>query len=121
MKLNKTDAERYLLLMHQIRTFEEQAEKSYMTGKIHGTIHLSIGQEVSAVGSFGTLDPTDYIIGHHRGHGLTIARGADLNLMTAELYGKANGYCRGRGGSMHIAYVKTGNLGANGVVVGGIP
>jgi pyruvate dehydrogenase E1 component alpha subunit len=121
MKLTKNDAERYLLQMHQIRAFEEQAEKSYMAGKIHGTMHLSIGQEGSAVGSISTLEPTDYIIGHHRGHGLTIAKGADLNLMMAEFYGKANGYCRGRGGSMHIADVKGGNLGANGVVGGGLP
>jgi pyruvate dehydrogenase E1 component alpha subunit len=67
------------------------------------------------------LEPTDYIIGHHRGHGLCIAKGADLNLMMAEFYGKANGYCRGRGGSMHIADIQGGNLGANGVVGGGIP
>jgi pyruvate dehydrogenase E1 component alpha subunit len=107
--------------MYQVRAFEEQAEKSYMAGKIHGTMHLSIGQEASAVGSISTLEPTDFIIGHHRGHGLCIAKGADLNLMMAEFYGKANGYCRGRGGSMHIADVQGGNLGANGVVGGGIP
>jgi TPP-dependent pyruvate/acetoin dehydrogenase alpha subunit len=121
MTLTKEQAERYLLQMYQIRAFEEQAEKSYMAGKIHGTMHLSIGQEASAVGSISTLEPTDFIIGHHRGHGLTIAKGADLNLMMAEFYGKENGYCRGRGGSMHIADVKGGNLGANGVVGGGIP
>ncbi|RLD01983.1 MAG: pyruvate dehydrogenase (acetyl-transferring) E1 component subunit alpha [Chloroflexota bacterium] len=107
--------------MYQVRAFEEQAEKSYMAGKIHGTMHLSIGQEASAVGSISTLDPTDFIIGHHRGHGLCIAKGADLNLMMAEFYGKENGYCRGRGGSMHIADIAGGNLGANGVVGGGIP
>ncbi|MGB2964696.1 MAG: thiamine pyrophosphate-dependent dehydrogenase E1 component subunit alpha [Anaerolineales bacterium] len=121
MALTKEMAEGYLLQMYQIRAFEEQAEKSYLAGKIHGTLHLSIGQEASAVGSISTLEPTDYIIGHHRGHGLCIAKGADLNLMMAELYGKENGYCRGRGGSMHIADVAGGNLGANGVVGGGIP
>ncbi|MBN2044551.1 MAG: thiamine pyrophosphate-dependent dehydrogenase E1 component subunit alpha [Anaerolineales bacterium] len=121
MKITKQQAEDYLLQMYQIRAFEEQAEKSYMAGKIHGTMHLSIGMEASAVGSISTLEPTDFIIGHHRGHGLTIAKGADLNLMMAEFYGKANGYCRGRGGSMHIADVEGGNLGANGVVAGGIP
>jgi len=121
MTLTKEQAVEYLLQMYQIRAFEEQAEKSYMAGKIHGTMHLSIGQEASAVGSISTLEPSDYIIGHHRGHGLTIAKGADLNLMMAEFYGKENGYCRGRGGSMHIADVKGGNLGANGVVGGGIP
>ena len=121
MTITKEQAADYLLQMYQIRAFEEQAEKSYMAGKIHGTMHLSIGQEASAVGSISTLDPDDFIIGHHRGHGLTIAKGADLNLMMAEFYGKENGYCRGRGGSMHIADVKGGNLGANGVVGGGIP
>ena len=121
MALTKEMAEQYLLQMYQIRAFEEQAEKSYMAGKIHGTMHLSIGQEASAVGSISTLEPTDFIIGHHRGHGLCIAKGADLNLMMAEFYGKENGYCRGRGGSMHIADVAGGNLGANGVVGGGIP
>lgn len=121
MALTKEKAEHYLLQMYQIRAFEEQAEKSYMAGKIHGTMHLSIGQEASAVGSISTLEPKDFIIGHHRGHGLCIAKGADLNLMMAEFYGKENGYCRGRGGSMHIADVDGGNLGANGVVGGGIP
>ncbi len=121
MEITKQQAEDYLLQMYQIRAFEEQAEKSYMAGKIHGTMHLSIGMEASAVGSISTLEESDFIIGHHRGHGLTIAKGADLNLMMAEFYGKANGYCRGRGGSMHIADVAGGNLGANGVVGGGIP
>lgn len=121
MKITKAEAKDYLLQMYQIRAFEEQAEKSYMAGKIHGTMHLSIGQEASAVGSISTLEESDFIIGHHRGHGLTIAKGADLNLMMAEFYGKENGYCRGRGGSMHIADVAGGNLGANGVVGGGIP
>jgi len=121
MTLSKENAADYLLQMYQVRAFEEQAEKSYMAGKIHGTMHLSIGQEASAIGSISTLEPTDFIIGHHRGHGLCIAKGADLNLMMAEFYGKENGYCRGRGGSMHIADVAGGNLGANGVVGGGIP
>ena len=121
MSLSKEEAQEYLLQMYQIRAFEEQAENSYMAGKIHGTMHLSIGQEASAVGSISTLEDTDYIIGHHRGHGLCIAKGADLNLMMAEFYGKSVGYCRGRGGSMHIADIEGGNLGANGVVGGGLP
>ena len=107
--------------MYLIRAFEEQAEKSYMEGKIHGTMHLSIGQEASAVGSMSTINPDDLILAHHRGHGLCISKGADLNLMMAEFYGKEVGYCRGRGGSMHIADVAGGNLGANGVVGGGLP
>ncbi|HKJ27748.1 MAG TPA: thiamine pyrophosphate-dependent dehydrogenase E1 component subunit alpha [Anaerolineales bacterium] len=121
MEITKAQAEQFLLQMYQIRAFEEQAEKSYMAGKIHGTMHLSIGQEASAVGSVSALNPDDYILSTHRGHGHCIAKGADLQLMMAEFYGKANGYCRGRGGSMHIADVASGNLGANGVVGGGIP
>ena len=121
MDLSKELAKYYLLQMYQIRAFEEQAEKSYMAGKIHGTMHLSIGQEASAVGSVNALNPDDYILSTHRGHGHCIAKGADLNLMMAEFFGKANGYCRGRGGSMHIADLASGNLGANGVVGGGIP
>jgi TPP-dependent pyruvate/acetoin dehydrogenase alpha subunit len=121
MELSKDTALHYLLQMCQIRAFEEQAEQSYMAGKVHGTMHLSIGQEASAVGSLAALQPTDYILSNHRGHGHCIAKGADLNIMMAEFYGKANGYCRGRGGSMHIADVASGNLGANGVVGGGIP
>ena len=121
MEISKESASQYLLQMCQIRAFEEQAEKSYMAGKIHGTMHLSIGQEASAVGSLAALRPDDYILSTHRGHGHCIAKGADLNIMMAEFYGKANGYCRGRGGSMHIADVASGNLGANGVVGGGIP
>ena len=119
--ISKAEAAEMLRLMYATRAFEEQAEKSYMMGKIHGTMHLSIGQEASAVGSISTLDPDDYILGHHRGHALCIAKGADLNLMMAEFYGKEAGYCRGRGGSMHIADVAGGNLGANGVVGGGLP
>ena len=121
MEMSKETAMHYLLQMCQIRAFEEQAEKSYMAGKIHGTMHLSIGQEASAVGTLAALAPDDYILSTHRGHGHCIAKGADLNIMMAEFYGKANGYCRGRGGSMHIADVASGNLGANGVVGGGIP
>ena len=119
--VSKAEAAEMLRLMYETRAFEEQAEKSYMMGKIHGTMHLSIGQEASAIGSISTLEPDDYILGHHRGHWLCIAKGADLNLMMAEFYGKEVGYCRGRGGSMHIADVSSGNLGANGVVGGGIP
>lgn len=121
MSVDKVKAAEMLRLMYETRAFEEQAEKSYMMGKIHGTMHLSIGQEASAIGSISTLEPDDYILGHHRGHGLCIAKGADLNLMMAEFYGKEVGYCRGRGGSMHIADVAGGNLGANGVVGGGLP
>src|SRR5512134_2247178 len=107
--------------MCEIRHFEEKAEELYTRGLVHGTMHLSIGQEASPVGSIAALQPDDLIIHHHRGHGQTIAKGADLTLMMAEFLGKEAGYCRGRGGSMHIADIAGGNLGATGVVGGGIP
>jgi acetoin:2,6-dichlorophenolindophenol oxidoreductase subunit alpha len=104
-----------------IRQFEEGAEESYTRGLIHGTMHLSIGQEASAIGSTMMLRKTDYITSTHRGHGHCIGKGADPKLMFAEFFGKEEGYCRGRGGSMHIADAESGNLGANGIVAGGIP
>ncbi len=107
--------------MYLTRYFEEKAEALYALGKVHGTMHLSIGQEASAVGACLALRPEDYILSNHRGHGHCIAKGADLKRMMAEFLGKEIGYCRGRGGSMHIADVEGGNLGANGVVGGGLP
>lgn len=107
--------------MHLIRAFEEKAETLYALGKIHGTMHLSIGQEAAAVGACLALRPDDYILSTHRGHGHCIAKGAEPQLMMAEFFGKEVGYCRGRGGSMHIADVAGGNLGANGIVAGGLP
>ncbi|VDC33638.1 thiamine pyrophosphate-dependent dehydrogenase E1 component subunit alpha [Pseudogemmobacter humi] len=107
--------------MYLIRRFEEGAEQSYMRGLIHGTMHLSIGQEASAMASCIELSDQDKITSTHRGHGHCIAKGADVGRMFAEFFGKETGYCHGRGGSMHIADVKTGNLGANGIVGGGIP
>ncbi|NTU74862.1 MAG: thiamine pyrophosphate-dependent dehydrogenase E1 component subunit alpha [Anaerolineaceae bacterium] len=107
--------------MYQTRYFEENAESLYTRGLVHGTMHLSIGMEASPIGSIATLEEEDYIIHHHRGHGHTIAKGADLTLMMAEFLGKEAGYCRGRGGSMHIADVPGRNLGATGIVGGGIP
>ena len=110
-----------LTRMHLIRKFEETAEASYMRGLIHGTMHLSIGQEASAVGAILPLRRDDYILSTHRGHGHCLAKGADPALMLAEFFGKENGYCHGRGGSMHIADIEGGNLGANGIVAGGLP
>jgi len=107
--------------MYLIRRFEEGAEQAYMRGLIHGTMHLSIGQEASAVGICVALTDADQITSTHRGHGHCIAKGADPRLMFAEFFGKEAGYCRGRGGSMHIADVSKGNLGANGIVGGGLP
>ncbi len=107
--------------MYLIRKFEEGAEESYMRGLIHGTMHLSIGQEASAVGSCMSLTDEDKITSTHRGHGHCVAKGAELSRMFAEFFGKETGYCRGRGGSMHIADPSKGNLGANGIVGGGLP
>jgi len=107
--------------MHLIRQFEEGAEESYTRGLIHGTMHLSIGQEASAMGVCLPLMQQDQITSTHRGHGHCIAKGADVKRMFAEFFGKTTGYCAGRGGSMHIADVTTGNLGANGIVGGGLP
>lgn len=104
-----------------IRRFEEAAEEAYMRGAIHGTMHLSIGQEASAVGACLDLETGDYITSTHRGHGHCIAKGADVARMFAEFFGRETGYCRGRGGSMHIADIAGGNLGANGIVGGGLP
>ncbi len=107
--------------MWRIRLFEEAVEDLYGRGMMHGTMHLSIGQEAVPVGTSLHLGEGDVITCTHRGHGHTIARGADLGRMMAELLGRENGYCKGRGGSMHIADVATGNLGANGIVAGGLP
>lgn len=107
--------------MYRVRKFEEGAEQCYMRGLIHGTMHLSIGQEASAVASCLPLAPDDQITSTHRGHGHCLAKGADVARMFAEFFGKETGYCKGRGGSMHIADVAKGNLGANGIVAGGIP
>ena len=107
--------------MYLIRRFEEGAEDSYTRGLIHGTMHLSIGQEASAMATCMELTDQDKITSTHRGHGHCIAKGADVGRMFAEFFGKETGYCHGRGGSMHIADIKTGNLGANGIVGGGLP
>jgi acetoin:2,6-dichlorophenolindophenol oxidoreductase subunit alpha len=107
--------------MCTIRHFEYMADKLYAAGKVHGTMHLSAGQEAVAAGVSLAVRPSDYLINHHRGHGHFIAKGADINLMMAEFLGKDTGYNHGRGGSMHIADFQSNNLGANGIVGGGIP
>ena len=105
-----------------VRSFEENAEEMYALGKVHGTMHLSIGQEGVAVGTAGAFRPRhDYLLNVHRGHGHFLAWGGDLNRMMAEFMGRETGYCRGRGGSMHIADVEANNLGAQGIVAGNLP
>lgn len=106
--------------MLQIRYFDEQVDQFYMKGEVHGTGHLYIGMEATAVGTILALNKDDVVTSTHRGHGHCIAKGADLNLMMAELLGRKTGYCKGKGGSMHIADIGIGNLGANGIVGGGI-
>jgi len=107
--------------MMLIRAFEEQAEKLFMKNLVHGTMHLSIGEEAVAVGAISALEKTDYISSTHRGHGHMIAKGGDVKKMFAEFLGKDTGYCHGRGGSMHIADASLRNLGATGIVGTGIP
>lgn len=120
-RLSIAELSEALRKMHLIRRFEEGAEEAYMRGLIHGTMHLSIGQEASAVGVCVALEDADYITSTHRGHGHCIGKGAEVKRMFAEFFGKESGYCKGRGGSMHIADPTKGNLGANGIVGGGIP
>jgi pyruvate dehydrogenase E1 component alpha subunit len=107
--------------MQTIRRFEERASDDFHAGGIYGVVHCYIGEEAIAVGVCAALRPDDQIISTHRGHGHCIAKGADLNRMMAELYGRETGYCKGKGGSMHIADFSIGMLGANGIVAGGIP
>src|SRR5690625_4809501 len=104
-----------------IRRFEESVEKLFQEGKIHGTMHLCIGQEATAVGACSVLEQEDKITSNHRGHGHSIAKGTKVKGMMAELLGKETGYCKGKGGSMHIADLNVGNLGANGIVAAGLP
>lgn len=108
-------------IMQKIRKFEQAAEQLFLEGKLPGFIHLYIGEEAIATGIMAALNNDDYITSTHRGHGHMIAKGGDINLMMAELYGKKTGYCKGKGGSMHIADFSIGVLGANGVVGGGLP
>ena len=107
--------------MQIIRRFEERASDDYQAGAIYGVVHCYIGEEAVAVGICSALNRDDQIISTHRGHGHCLAKGADLNRMMAELYGRQAGYCKGKGGSMHIADFNIGMLGANGIVAGGIP
>jgi len=109
-----------LRTMQTIRRFEERASADYHAGNIYGVVHCYLGEEAVAAGVCAALNPDDQIISTHRGHGHCIAKGADLDRMMAELYGRETGYCKGKGGSMHIADFAKGMLGANGIVAGGI-
>lgn len=106
--------------MNQARKFEEKVSWFFARGMVHGTTHLSVGQEASGVAAVMALDEGDLVSLTHRGHSQFIGMGIDLNKMMAELMGKATGFCKGKGGSMHIADIESGNLGANGIVGGGL-
>lgn len=108
-------------MMLRIRRFEEKVMDLYARQMVMGIVHLYIGEEAVATGVCANLRKDDYITSTHRGHGHCIAKGGDLRLMMAELFGRSTGYCRGKGGSMHIADFNLGILGANGIVGAGMP
>jgi acetoin:2,6-dichlorophenolindophenol oxidoreductase subunit alpha len=103
----------------RVRLFEERVRELFAAGRIPGFLHTSIGQEAIAVGTTAALRPDDYVFSTHRGHGHLVAKGGSLRGLMAELYGKANGICHGKGGTMHIADASVGYLGANGVLAAG--
>ncbi len=105
----------------RIRRFEEEVGRLFRQGQLPGFVHLYIGEEAVAAGVCAALTDQDTIISTHRGHGHVIAKGGDIKRMMAELFGKATGYCKGKGGSMHIADFDIGMLGAIGIVGGGMP
>ena len=119
--LSRSELESLYRHMVLTRKFEEKIAYLFTRGEVHGTTHLCMGMEATCVGAVMAMQKDDFMASHHRGHGHAIAKGSDINLMMAEILGKANGYCKGKGGSMHIADLSLFNLGANGVVGGGIP
>lgn len=121
MKISKEKLIELYTTMMKCRQFEERIVDLYAKGQVPGLAHLYIGQEAVAAGVCGALNDDDYITSTHRGHGHVVAKGADLNRMMAELFGKKIGYCKGKGGSMHIADMSLGILGANGIAGGGLP
>src|SRR6266852_3711588 len=121
MQLSREELIRAYRSMATIRRFEERVQEEFSKGGIPGFVHLYAGEEASAVGMCMHLGPKDYIASTHRGHGHSIAKGCDVVGMMQELFGKAGGLCGGKGGSMHIADLNEGMLGANGIVGGGPP
>jgi pyruvate dehydrogenase E1 component alpha subunit len=122
--MSKIDKDRQLWIyrvMNEIRYFEEKAYEFFCENKLRGSVHLYTGEEAVAATVCSLLSDQDYITSTHRGHGHGIAKSGDLKAAMAELMGKETGFCKGRGGSMHIADLKKGNLGANAIVGGGIP
>ena len=121
MQISKDELLRAYRMMKSIREFEERLHIEFATGEIPGFVHLYAGEEASATGICMHLDDRDKIASNHRGHGHSIAKGCDIDAMMAEIYGKATGLCAGKGGSMHIADLGKGMMGANGIVGGGPP
>lgn len=119
MVFSKEELLKYYETMVKIRKFDTEAKRAREANEILGNVHVYIGEEAIATGVCACLEKKDFIESTHRGHGHTIAKGAELKPMMAELYGKATGLCKGRGGSQHIADFKVGMLGANGIVGGG--
>ncbi len=120
-KISKELAKDMIEKMLLTRYFEEKVAYFFAMGMVHGTTHLYVGEEATATGVCSGLETKDLIASTHRGHGHCISKGIDINRMMAEFLGKEIGYCKGKGGSMHIADLEGGNLGANGIVGGGIP
>ena len=121
MNLSNEELIEMYTTMKRIRLFEEMVIEQLSAGKTHGFVHTYIGEEAIAAGVCAILRETDYIISTHRGHGHLIAKGGEAKYMMAELFGRKTGYCKGKGGSMHIADIDLGMLGANGIVGGGPP
>ncbi|MBP1760769.1 MAG: acoA [Firmicutes bacterium] len=121
MDLNKEQLLDMYKKMVTIRAFESKAVELFAAGQIPGFVHLYLGEEAIATGVCASLEKKDYIASTHRGHGHLIAKGGDIKIMMAELFGRTTGYCKGKGGSMHIADVDLGILGANGIVGAGMP
>jgi len=121
MNLSKEQYGDLYLKMVQTRAFEETAARLFVEGKVHGTAHFCIGEEATGIGVCAALEKEDMITQTHRSHGQGIGKGMDIPKMMAEFLGKEAGYCKGKGGCMHIADFSVGSLGANGVVGGGIP
>ncbi|KAB2175682.1 thiamine pyrophosphate-dependent dehydrogenase E1 component subunit alpha [Staphylococcus epidermidis] len=119
MKMEKEQAHWIYKTMNEIRFFEEKVHKIFIDGRIPGFVHLYVGEEAVATGVMSQLNDDDYITSTHRGHGHAIAKGCDLNGMMAEIMGKRDGLGHGKGGSMHVAEIDKGMLGANGIVSGG--
>ena len=118
-KLSKEQLLKMYKQVQEIRQFDDKVKQLVSKGKVPGMTHFSVGEEASSVGAMAALNSDDIITSNHRGHGQAIAKGIDLNAMMAEILGKYTGICKGKGGSMHIADVEAGNLGANGIVGGG--